>query len=490
MGSGLKQSILTNGISIKLRNVHKVWYWRHEKMENSQKKKKSNSKNSLASIFVKGDIFSKLSFLIWGLSNIVRGQIVKGLLFLIMEVSYIIFMVRSGFGFLAGIVTLGTKQQEMVLNEKLGIYETVLGDNSMLILLYGVVTLVITGVVLTFGYISVKSGEAARQCKLSNKKVPGIIDDIKELFNTNIHRLFLAIPAVGILVFTAMPLFYMILIAFTNYDSGHQPPGNLFDWVGLRNFQKLFASADALSATFWPIFGWTIIWGFVATFSCYFGGMFLAMIINSKGIHGKKVWRTIFVLTMAIPSFISLLVVSTMLGERGIINVLLQQWGFTTQALPFLTNPTWAKVTIIVVNLWIGIPVTMLMTTGILMNIPAELYESARIDGANAFVQFRKITFPYMWFITTPYLISNLIGNFNNFGVIYFLTAGGPLELEYYKGAGRTDLLVTWLYKLTKDSKDYNLAATIGIVIFVVSATVSLISYSRSNALKNEEGFQ
>lgn len=455
--------------------------------ENSKAKE---GKYSTFSIFLKGDIFSKLSFVIWGLSNIVRGQVIKGLSFLVMEVLYIWYMIPYGIESLVSMTTLGTREQEMVLNAEKGIYEVIQGDNSMLILLYGVITLVLTAAALAVGYVSIRSGELARRLKIENKKVPGIVDEIKSLFDTNIHRLFLALPAVGILVFTVMPLIYMILMAFTSYDGAHQPPGNLFDWVGLQNFQSLFASADTLSATFWPVLGWTIVWGFAATFTCYFGGMFLAMLINSKGIYGKKVWRTIFVITMAIPVFISLLVVSTMLGEKGIINVLLQQWGFTTQALPFLTKGTWAKCTIIVVNMWVGIPITMLMTTGILMNIPAELYESAKIDGANPFVQFTKITFPYMWFITTPYLISNLIANFNNFGVIYFLNDGGPLTLDYYKGAGKTDLLVTWLYKLTKDNGDYNLAATIGIVIFIISATVSWISYSRSKALKNEEGFQ
>lgn len=480
-GSGLKQSALHN------RNV--IVLWRYRYMQRNQRKQKQK-KNGLISVFVKGDIFSKLSFVIWGLSNMVRGQIVKGLLFLAIEASYLLYMIQNGFGFLANVITLGTKEQEMVLNAELGIYEVVQGDNSMLILLYAVTTLVITCAVLALGYASIRSGEHARQLKLAGKNVPGFVDEVKMLFNSRIHGLFLALPAVGIIVFTVMPLIYMILIAFTNYDGQHQPPGNLFTWVGLENFKQLLSTADALSATFWPILRWTILWGFVATFSCYFGGMFLAMLINSKGIKGKKVWRTIFVLTTAIPAFISLLVVSTMLGERGIVNILLQQWGFTTQALPFLTNEIWAKCSIIIVNLWIGIPITMLMTTGILMNIPAELYESARIDGANAFVSFVKITFPYMWFITTPYLISNLIGNFNNFNVIYFLTGGGPLTLDYYKGAGKTDLLVTWLYKLTVDSKDYNLAATIGIIVFFISATTSLIAYSRSKALKNEEGFQ
>lgn len=447
-----------------------------------------SAKNPIA-VFKNGDIYTKLSFIIFGLSNIVRGQIVKGLIYLVAEIGYIAYMIRSGVGNLAKMATLGTQEQGMVFNEETGIFDVVSGDNSMLILLWGVATCIISVVFICVWLVSIYSGEQARQLQLSGKKVPGIVEDIKSLLNDNIHKLLLAIPVSGLLIFTVTPLIYMILMAFTNYDSQHQPPGNLFTWVGMKNFVTMLSSSDKLSATFWPVLGWTFIWGFVATFSCYFGGMFLAMLINSKGIKGKKIWRTIFVITMAIPAFISLLVVATMLGERGIINVLLEQWGFTTQSLPFLTNVTWARVTVVVVNMWIGIPVTMLMTTGILMNIPAELYESARIDGANQVVQFVKITFPYMWFVTTPYLISNLIGNFNNFGVIYFLTNGSPSTLDYYQ-AGKTDLLVTWLYKLTRDSKDYNLAATIGIIIFIFSAVFSLISYSRSGSLKSEEGFQ
>lgn len=452
--------------------------------------KPQKEKRGLITVFKQGDIFTKLSFVIFGLSNLVRGQVFKGLAYLAIEIAYIMYMIKSGAGYLAKLTTLGTQEQGMVFNEAIGIFEMTEGDNSMLILLYGVVTCVLTiGFVLVW-LSSIYSGEKVRKLILANKKVPKLVDDIKGLFNEDIHKLLLSVPVVGILVFTVMPLIYMILMAFTNYDSAHQPPGNLFTWVGLENFKMLISSSDKLADTFWPVLGWTLAWGFIATFSCYFGGMFLAILINSKGIHGKKIWRTIFIITMAIPSFISLLVVSTMLGERGIINVLLQQWGFTAEALPFLTNATWARGSVIVVNLWVGVPVTMLMVSGILMNIPGELYESAKIDGAGPVTTFVKITFPYMWFITTPYLISNLIGNFNNFGVIYFLTGGSPSTLDYYKGAGKTDLLVTWLYKLTRDSKDFNLAAAIGIIIFIFSATFSLISYARSGSMKNEEGFQ
>ena len=451
--------------------------------------KNSKNPNGWAERFKEGDIWVKLSVIIFGLSNIVHQQLVKGIVFLGLEIAYIYFMITSGVQNLANLITLGTHQQEMAMNPKTGIIEVIPGDNSMMFLLLGVITIVITCVFLVLWLVQFFSGSQAYRLRHSGKKVPTVIDDVRALFDEHIHRLLLAIPVIGLTTFTVMPLVYMILMAFTNYDSTHQPPGNLFTWVGLENFKMLISSSETLSATFWPVLGWTIIWGFAATFTCYFGGMFLAMLINSKGIKAKKMWRTIFVITMAIPAFISLLVVGTMLGERGIINVLLQQWGFADHALPFLTNVTWARCSVIIVNMWVGIPVTMLMVTGILMNIPAELYESARIDGANQWVQFRKITFPYMWFVTTPYLIANLIGNFNNFGVIYFLTGGAPTTLDYYQ-AGKTDLLVTWLYKLTRDSKDFNLAAAIGIIIFVFSATFSLISYAQSGSMKHEEGFQ
>jgi len=455
------------------------------------RKGKVYSRNySLPTIWKNGNIYTKLSFFIWGSANIANGQIAKGLIFLAAQAAYVFYMINTGIGNLMDMRTLGTEQQGKVFDESIGIYIFSKGDNSMLILLFGVSSVVITLMAFASWLISVYSGENARKLKLANRVVPGIRTDIRMLFDKNIYRLFLAVPFLGIIVFTVMPLIYMILVAFTNYDANHQPPGNLFTWIGFSNFKSLLSTGNQLSQTFWPIFIWTMIWGFTATFSCYFGGMFLAILINSRGIKGKKLWRAVFMLTMAIPAFISLLVISTMLGKMGIINVLLQQWGFITDPLPFLTNGTWAKFTVIIVNLWIGIPSTMLIVSGILINLPAELYESAKIDGAGPVKTFTKITFPYMFFVTTPYLITQLIGNFNNFGVIFFLTGGGPLTLRYYREAGETDLLVTWLFKLTTTTTDYSLAASIAIIIFTVSAVFSLYSYSRSRAMLDEEGFQ
>jgi arabinogalactan oligomer/maltooligosaccharide transport system permease protein len=131
----------------------------------------------------------------------------------------------------------------------------------------------------------------------------------------------------------------------------------------------------------------------------------------------------------------------------------------------------------------------MLMTSGILMNIPKDLYEAATVDGANRSTIFFKITLPYIIFVTTPYLISSFIGNITSFNIIYLLTGGGPAVSGGYI-AGQTDLLVTWLYKLTVEQNNYNLGSVIGIITFILTATGTLITYRRSKTYKEEEAFQ
>jgi arabinogalactan oligomer/maltooligosaccharide transport system permease protein len=131
----------------------------------------------------------------------------------------------------------------------------------------------------------------------------------------------------------------------------------------------------------------------------------------------------------------------------------------------------------------------MLITSGVLMNIPADLYEASRIDGAGVTRQFRSITLPYMLAVTAPYLITQFIGNINNFNAIFFLTAGGPPAVEYYN-AGKTDLLVTWLYSLTVSHGDFNLASVIGILTFIVSAIIALATFNITSSSKKEDTFR
>ncbi|MFZ2482896.1 MAG: sugar ABC transporter permease, partial [Streptococcus parauberis] len=235
--------------------------------------------------------------------------------------------------------------------------------------------------------------------------------------------------------------------------------------------------------TFFPVLSWTLIWAVFATVTTFFFGIILALLINTKGLKYKKVWRTLFVITMAVPQFISLLIMRNLLNDQGPINALLMNWGLIKSGLPFLTDPLWAKFSIIIVNMWVGIPVTMLVSSGIIMNLPQEQIEAAEIDGASKFQVFKSITFPQILLIMTPTLIQQFIGNINNFNVIYLLTGGNPVNSNYYQ-AGSTDLLVTWLYKLTVSAADYNLASVIGILIFVISAVFSLLAYTRTASYK------
>lgn len=443
---------------------------------------------SIFTIFKKGSVLTKLSFLIMGVSNICNKQLLKGLLFLFYEIAFIFFMCTTGVQDLIGFFTLGTKTQGWQYNKSLGINVMVPGDNSMLFLIYGLVSILII-LIFVFVYRSnVKSAYKLQILNNEKKPIPTLAQDLSSLVNEKFHITLLTLPVIGVIIFTILPLIFMILIAFTNFDSAHQPPAHLFNWVFLENFQSVFHMGSKLSKTFIPVLVWTFTWAIFATGLNYILGIVVALFINKKGIKLKPMWRTIFILTIAIPQFVSLLVMRNMLSEFGPINSFLQNVGLISTPLPFLTDPVWAKISVIVVNLWIGIPYTLLITSGVLMNIPNDLYESARIDGASTFMVFRKITMPYIFFVTAPYLITQFIGNLNNFNVIYLLTRGDPLTSEYYF-AGKTDLLITWLYKLTAERKDYSIASTIGIFVFVISVIFSLLAYRRTAAYSKEEDF-
>ena len=447
---------------------------------------------SLGLAMRRGDARTRLSFLLMGSGCLFRGQVVRGLLYLLSEGLFFWYLFGFGWRYLAKFPTLGTQTQTRVFDEEAGIYRVAPGDNSMEILLFSVVTILLILVFLRLYAGNVRTAWQAQQQQARGERLPTFRDDWRSLFDQRYHLTLLTLPTLLVTIFTILPLIFMVLIAFTNFDKAHQPPGNLFTWVGFENFRELFSGAGQKSYTFFHLFGWTVVWAIFATFLNYLLGMVVALMINKRGIRAKGLWRTLFVIPIAVPQFVTLMLMSQLLsseGTGGAINVLLQQLGWISAPVNFLTDGMLAKITVIVVNIWIGIPYTMLITTGILMNIPEEMYESARIDGASPARTFFSITLPYMLFVTTPYLITQFVGNFNNFNVIYLLTGGGPLSLDYYQ-AGKTDLLVTWLYKQTVNQQNYNLASTIGIIVFIVSAGLSLLVYNSSASARKEDQFQ
>jgi len=458
----------------------------------------------IVNTFIHGDWKTKLSFFVMGFGNIARGQVLRGLLFLLFEIVFIAYMILSGGYWLSMLPSLGLVGPTEEYNEILDAYTTTYHDNSFQILLYGVLTIFFIIAFIYTWRVNIRQNKIAEKILASGKKLKSGKDDLRSIVDDQFHKTLLALPVTGIFIFTVLPILFMILVAFTNYDGTHNGYTNsLFTWVGLDNFNTMLSWAggsggtQSYAATFGEVLLWTLIWAFFATFTNYFLGMFVAMAINKKGIKFKKGWRTILVLTIAIPQFISLLYVSKMFAKNGIINGFLLDMGWIDQAIDFFgdaSRPWLARVTVILINIWIGIPYLMLITTGILMNIPADLYESAKIDGASGWQQYRKITLPYMLFVTGPYLLTSFTGNMNNFNVIYLLTAGAPTNAAASSAAGSvgyTDLLITWLFKITTGAESkYYLASVIGILVFVVVALISLIVYNLLPSIKNEEDFR
>ena len=430
---------------------------------------------------------TKVTVLISGFGNMVYGQIIKGVMFLSFQALTWFIFLSFGLEYVKDLGTLGTVLMRSEIDPVHQIPVNVPGDNSLQILLYSIFAIAILVIGQVIHMASVKSSYAAQVDISRDRRPTSFVQDIRNLFDKNMHTTMLTPSAIGVIAFTVLPIVFMVLLAFTNFDREHQPPGNLFTWVGFENFRNVFNLGGVMGGTFMRVLGWTLIWAVFATFLNYVFGMIVALMINKAGIRFKSLWRTCFVISIAVPAFVTLLFVRQLLGDMGPINTILESLGFSP--VMFLRDPLIARITVIIVNLWIGIPYTMLITSGILMNIPADLYEAARIDGAGPVRQFRSITLPYMLIVTAPYLITQFIGNINNFNAIFFLTAGGPPSTEYYN-AGKTDLLVTWLYKLTVTHGDFNLASVIGILTFIVSAFIALITFNITASAKKEETFK
>lgn len=439
--------------------------------------------------FKDGSVGTKISHFICGFGNLSKKQYAKGILFLGLQVIFLLFMIsspevnRTPFGWksLGNMITLGTEAGDL-FNPT---------DNSMLMLLFGVVTIGIIAVFILVYLSNIKSSYEGDLLLRKGKRVPTFKEDIASLFDSRFHVLMLTPAMLGVLLFTVLPTLFMILIAFTNFDAEHVPGQHLIDWVGFANFAAIFQGTGEISARFLPVLTWTLTWAFFATFTNYISGILLALLINRKGIKLKKLWRTVFILTIALPQFISLLAMRNLLSLHGPINSALVQLGLLSSPIEFLgqaTNAMTARITILVINLWIGIPYTMLMTSGILMNVPTDLYEAAMIDGATKRQAFTNITVPYILFVTAPYLITSFIGNITSFNIIFLLTGGDPVVPGFK--AGQTDLLVTWLYSLTIEESEVNIGSVIAIFTFLITATATLISYRRSKSYKEEDAFQ
>lgn len=427
-----------------------------------------------------------LSVILQGLGQLYNGQWIKGLILIVLEAVGLAYLIPRLNHAVWGIWTLGENTQRFVKVNGSTVLQR--GDHSIFLLLDGLIVLLVLFVFLLIYTLNVRDAYLTGKWREEGKQPRSAMNSLRSALDTQFPYLFLAIPALGVLFFTIMPILFTITLAFTNYSApDHIPPAKLVDWVGFGTFSDL-VQLKSWSQTFMGVLGWTVVWAVLATVTTYFGGVLVALLIEQRGIRFKKLWRTIFILPYAIPQIISLLLMRNLFnGQFGPINTYMRAFGL--EGLPWLTDPFWAKVTVIVVNMWIGIPVSMVLILGVLTAIPRDLYEAAEVDGASSFQKFRIITMPFILFATTPVLIMQFAGNFNNFNVIYLLTNGNPLRGDY-QYAGSTDLLVTWLYKLTLDNNKFNMASAVGIIIFLIIASFSIWNFRRSKSFKEEDMIQ
>ncbi len=461
----------------------------------------------LGTAVAKGDIWVKLSTVLMGAGYFARKQVINGIIMCLVEVLFVVLCVGYAAPNLAKFGTLGTVQFEQVF-DPLTMTSTVNDyDNSFLILLNSIISLFIIFVFAVFYISNLKAVYRLQLKKENGQHINTFGEDVRTMFNEKFHITLLTLPAIGIIIMNILPILVLIAVAFTNYDQQHMPPNALFTWVGWNNFKNLFTSSVTVTFgySFKKILIWTLEWAVLATFTTYIGGILMAKFINDKRTKLPKLWRTLFIISIAVPQFVTLLLVRSFFADNGIVNTFCTSVGFTDflkniglvpsnlSYIPFLTNPGWAKVMIVIINIWIGIPYQMLVATGVLMNIPEDQIESARIDGANPLQIFIKITMPYMLFVTGPSLITDFVKNINNFNVIYLLTQDVFVtsdQLLANSNAKEIDLLVTWLFRLTNEYYNYKMASVIGIIVFIICAAFTLVTFTRTIKGDKEEEFQ
>ncbi len=424
-----------------------------------------------------------LSTLFMGLGQLYHRQYVKGVLYFLLEVYVLVFWTNPFMYAMWGFITLGETPQKRLRGK---IVEQ--GDHSIFLMIEGIIFLLLFIIFLFVYYSNIRDAYKTGRLREKGKVVSTFKKTLHNVWENGYAYLLLTPSIIFTIFLTVLPLLFGILLAFTNYSGPyHLPPKSLVDWVGFKTFIDLF-HLKTWSKTFYGVLTWNAIWAVVATVSTYFMGLIYAVIINHKKIKLKRFWRSIYILPWAMPAFISLLAFRNIFnGEFGPLNQYLQAVGL--EGIPWLSDPFWARFALIVVNLWLGFPYWMALMSGVLTGIDKEMYEAADVDGASASQKFWKLTVPMVLFATAPLLIMSFAHNFNNFNVVYFLTQGKPVNVEY-SYAGSTDILISWIYKMTLEQNQFNMAAAVSILVFVIVAPISIWNFSRTKAFKEEDMIQ
>lgn len=403
-----------------------------------------------------------------GFGQFYNRQWIKGIILFIVSISFfVVFSDLLNMGFW-GLFTLGEKLPR---------------DHSIFLLAEGIIAIIVTCFGLAIYYWNLRDAYKNGRLRDENMKLYSMKEQYQNLVSQGYPYLITG-PSLFILIFAVIfPIIFSFLLAFTNYDLYHSPPGQLVDWVGFETFAKIF-TVDIWRSTFIDVLGWTIIWTIVASTLQVSLGIGLAVIVNQKDLRFKKTIRTVLILPWAVPGFVTILIFAGLFNDSfgAINNDILAMFGINP--IPWMTDPTWSKIALIFMQGWLAFPYIFIVTTGVLQSIPQDLYEAATIDGASAFSKFKRITMPLVLTSIAPIIITQYTFNFNNFNIIYLFNGGGPATPG--STAGGTDILVSWIYKLTMKSSQYSLAAALTILLSTFVIIIALWQFRRTNSFKEE----
>ena len=382
---------------------------------------------------------------------------------------------------LIGLVTLGTENLSVPVTQR---------DHSIFMMIDGILVIGVLALVLILYYVSVKSTVSEYARVRRSGQLPDKARKKSSLVESAFFGVAMSPTLVLIMVFVVVPLIFSFLVAFTDYSSpNHLPPANTVNWVGFSNFKDLFGRDASFTTALIHTSIWTLIWGVLATLTCYFGGLIMAELLNNRHIKIAPLFRTLYILPYAVPVNISMIVWKFMFnGSFGTINQTLMKLGLITENIPWLGDVTLARIVCIVVNFWAGFCYFMLLALGTITSINPGVYEAASIDGCNGFQKFRRVTLPLVLRQNTPLIIMGLCKNLNNFGAIFFLTGGDPVvSYSTATSAKGTDILVTWIYNLTVNLLKYNYASALAVLVFLVLAPFAIFNFVNTKSFKEGE---
>lgn len=432
----------------------------------------------------KSPIYAYLTWMLPGVGQLLNKQYIKGLFFFLLSAFMYFVAIPYALGFgnyqgqgVAGLMTLAEGGRKI--------------DRSIIFMIEGIMALFLVLIVVAIVIISFKDVLTIEKKRIKGTRQRNWFETWTNVTEEGFPYM-VSMPALFAIIFIVLvPITTAILLSFTNLDPDHQ---NKFQWIGIDNYKMIAMGEGVAGGPFWQILWWTVTWTVLATTLAIAIGFMLALITNNERIKGKAFFRSVFILPWAVPAFITIMFFSIMFSQNGILTTHLNSFLHYFKLigvddwLVVKNDPFWSRVTLIGLQGWLGSAYVFLLSTGVLQAIPADLYEAAQIDGATAWQKLRKITLPIVLFQTAPLLVGQYTFNFNNFSIIYLFNGGGPFNpTKYGNLAGSTDLLISYIYKLTMENDYQAIGAAITIVISIGLMLFAFIGFKNSKAFKEEK---